>query len=681
MAEPIIGIDLGTTNSCVAIVEDGVPKVIPNRAGYQTTPSIVAVAESGRRLIGHIAKRQMITNPEGTVYASKRLIGRKWNSPVVQAALETCTFRLIEGPHQDVRILLRETVYSLPEISSIVLGEMKLIAEQYLEREVAKCVITVPAYFNDGQRQATKDAGRIAGLDVVRIINEPTAAALAYGFGRNMERRVAVFDLGGGTFDISILEIGNGVFEVMATAGDTFLGGEDFDNRIIEWLVFGFLKEHGIDLRKDRMALQRIRDASEKAKIELSSLAKTEISLPFIISTGQNEALHLQRTLTREKFEDLVIDLCERCIQICDKTLKDAGIQKNELDDVILVGGQTRTPKIQEMVKEFFGLAPARSVNPDEVVALGASIQGAGLVDERTSVLLLDVTPHDLGIMIVGGFFQKIIEKNTTVPTSAGHVFTTVRDNQDKVRIMVFQGESQRAEDNELLGEFILEGLRKRPRGEVEIEVIFEISADGIVSVSAIDKETHQQQSITVTATSGLTEEEIRKMKQEAQDYALGVKQSDAYEKAKAEVDALLRDVDGVMAKVREFMEKSDFGQEALSKVDATIARAREGFDNRNLDTLNNVKAPLERTLRMLRGVAEKLDSERGGSGSRDAETLHREANQLLAEKGDRLHREAFQRHNRVLKRMKEAIDSKDNQAMTRLRSELEASVRELRDL
>lgn len=606
-SEPIIGIDLGTTNSCVAVVEDGVPKVIPNRAGYRTTPSIVAIAESGRRLIGHIAKRQSITNPEGTVYAAKRLIGRKWNSPAVAAALETCTYRLIEGPHHDVRIALRETIYSLPEISSMILSEMKLIAEQHLEAEVNKCVVTVPAYFNDGQRQATKDAGKIAGLDVVRIINEPTAASLAYGYGKTMERKVAVFDLGGGTFDISILEIGNGVFEVMATAGDTYLGGEDFDNRIIEWLVFGFQLEHKIDLRKDRMALQRIRDAAEKAKVELSGAPQTEINLPFIISTGKNDALHLQRTLTREKFEDLVIDLCERCLQICDKTLKDANIQKRDLDDVILVGGQTRTPKLQEMVREFFGLSPSKSVNADEVVALGAAIQGASLQDERSNVLLLDVTPHNLGIMIVGGYFQTIIEKNTTVPTAAGHVFTTVRDNQPSVRIMVFQGDSLRAEENELLGEFILSGLREAPRGDVEVEVTFEISADGIVSVSAKDLETGQQQSITVTATSGLTEDEIKRMAEEASHYAVDVKKNEALEKTKAEVDAIIRDVESILPQVQAFMSGSDFGKEALAKAEGALKRAQTASAARDLDQMKAAREPLERTLRMLRGVAQKM--------------------------------------------------------------------------
>lgn len=607
--EPIIGIDLGTTNSCVAFVEDGSPTVIPNRAGYRTTPSIVAIAESGRRLIGHIAKRQSITNPEGTVYAAKRLIGRKWNSPAVAAALETCTYRLVEGPHHDVRIVLRDTVYSLPEISSMILGEMKLIAEQHLGCEVNKCVVTVPAYFNDGQRQATKDAGRIAGLEVVRIINEPTAASLAYGYGKTMERKVAVFDLGGGTFDVSILEIGDGVFEVVATAGDTYLGGEDFDNRIIEWIVFGFLKEHKIDLRKDRMALQRIRDAAEKAKCELSSGAQTEINLPFIISTNKNDALHLQRTLTRDKFEDLVIDLCERCLQICDKTLKDAGLQKSDLGDVILVGGQTRTPKLQEMVRDFFGMSASKSVNADEVVALGAAIQGASLLDAAANVLLLDVTPHNLGIMIVGGYFQTIIEKNTAVPTSAGHVFTTVRDFQTSVRIMVFQGDSPRAEDNELLGEFILSGLREAMRGEVEVGVTFEISADGIVSVAARDLETGQEQSITVTATSGLTEDEIRRMAREAAEYAVDVKEADVREKVRAELQAVVRDVEALLPQVRGFMGASGFGREALAKAEAALIRSKHAVSTRDPDELTGSKEPLVRTLQMLRGVAKNMNT------------------------------------------------------------------------
>jgi molecular chaperone DnaK len=607
--EPVIGIDLGTTNSCVAIVENGVPKVIPNRGGYRTTPSMVAIAENGRRLIGHIAKRQAIINAENSVYAAKRLIGRRFDSKEVTDALETCPYKITQGPNGDVRVELRGKIYSIPEISSMILAEMKLIAEQYFDNkvEISKAVITVPAYFNDGQRQATKDAGKIAGLDVVRIINEPTAAALAYGYGKSMDRKIAVFDLGGGTFDISILEINNGVFEVLATSGDTLLGGEDFDYRIIEWLVYSFVKEHNIDLRKDRMAFQRLKDAAEKSKCELSAAPQAEINLPFIISTGKNDALHLQRTLTRQVFEDLVVDLCERCIQICEKTLKSAGIDKKDLDDVILVGGQTRTPKIQDMVRDFFGVTPSKSVHPDEVVALGAAIQGASLLDEKSDVLLLDVTPHNLGIMIVGGYFQTIIEKNTTVPTSAAHIFTTVRDNQTSVRIMVFQGDSQRAEENELLGEFILSGLRKAPRGEVEVEVTFEISADGIVSVSAKDLETGQLQSITVTATSGLTEEEISRMAKESQEYAVSVKSDEAFETTKAEVEAMIRDVEGLLPRVEPVISSSEFGDEALRKAQGAMERARAAIESRSTDAINACREPLERTLKMLRGVAQKM--------------------------------------------------------------------------
>src|SRR5215216_7691516 len=506
--EKVIGIDLGTTNSCVAIVEDGTPVVIPNRGGYKTTPSMVAIAENGKRLVGHIAKRQAITNAENTVYAAKRLIGRKWGSPAVKAAMESVSYRIVEGPHDDVRIMLRDQVFSVPEISAYILQEMKLIAEEYLGEEVQKAVITVPAYFNDGQRQATKDAGRVSGLDVIRIINEPTAGALAYGFGRNIERKVAVYDLGGGTFDISILEIGNGVFEVISTAGDTFLGGEDFDRRIIDWLVFNFQKEHKVDLRKDKMALQRLKDVAEKAKCELSSVRETEINLPFIISTGRNEALHLQRSLSRQTLEKLTEDLVERTIDICRQAIGDAMLDVDEIEDVILVGGMTRMPVVQQAVASFFSREPNKSVHPDEVVAMGAAIQGAALVQEKQDMILLDVTPHALGIMTFGSYFEELIPQNTTVPTSRTKIFTTSRDNQTAVKILVMQGESQRAEENELLGEFILTGLRRAPKGQVEIEVTFEINADGIVSVRAKDLETGLEQSIQVTASSGLTADE-----------------------------------------------------------------------------------------------------------------------------------------------------------------------------
>jgi molecular chaperone DnaK len=605
MVDKVIGIDLGTTNSCVAIVENGTPVVIPNRGGYKTTPSMVAMTESGKRLVGHIAKRQAITNAEHTVYAAKRLMGRKWSSPPVKQMLESCSYKLVEGPHDDVRIELRTQSYSLPEISAYVLQEMKLIAEEYLQHGIEKAVITVPAYFNDGQRQATKDAGRIAGLDVIRIINEPTAAALAYGFGKNLERKVAVFDLGGGTFDISILEIGNGVFEVISTAGDTFLGGEDFDKRIIDWLVFGFAKEHKIDLRKDKMALQRLKDVAEKAKCELSTAKEAEINLPFIISKG-GEALHLQRTLTREKLEELTTDLIERCLQICKKTLTEADIEKTAIEDVILVGGMTRMPKIQQMVAQFFGMEPCKGVHPDEVVALGASIQGSALLATDSDMLLLDVTPHSLGIMIVGGYFHRLIPQNTTVPTQASHIFTTVKDNQTSVKILVLQGESDRAEENELLGEFILTGLRRAPKGEVEIEVTFEISADGIVSVSAKDMETGLKQAITVTATSGLTEEEIRRMVEASKEYMLDQKQSEEFEKHKQAAEKLVEEIESLFPRVEQAIAGSDFGQDAVKKARSVVDRARQSIGANDSQAVIDSTEALTRTLNMFKGVVAK---------------------------------------------------------------------------
>ncbi|MCG5055259.1 MAG: molecular chaperone DnaK [Myxococcales bacterium] len=609
MTDRVIGIDLGTTNSCVAVVEDGAPVVVPNRGGYKTTPSVVAISESGRRLVGHIAKRQAVTNAENTAYAVKRLIGRSWGSPAVKAIREMVPYRIVEGPHQDVRVEVRDQVFSLPEISAFVLQEMKRVADDHLGEDVRKAVVTVPAYFNDGQRQATKDAGRIAGLDVIRIINEPTAAALAYGFGKDVEGRIAIYDLGGGTFDISILEISNGVFEVISTAGDTFLGGEDFDKRIIDWLVGGFRKEHNIDLRTDMMALQRLKDASEKAKCDLSSVRETEINLPFLISTGRNQALHLQRPLSRHKLEELTHDLVERTLRICRGALEDAGVERSDILEVILVGGMTRMPKVQEMVAEFFGKEPCKGVHPDEVVAMGAAIQGASLVENTADMLLLDVTPHSLGIMVMGGYFHRLIERNTTIPTAKSHIFTTTRDDQTSVKILVMQGENDRAEENELLGEFVLTGLRKALRGEVEVEVTFEISADGIVSVSARDLETGQHQSITVTATSGLTESEILRMASEQAEYMVAVRADEIVERERQAVEKLVDEATALLPSVEAALAGSALGGQGLEAARSTLEQARAALALKDAEELARVKAAMGRTLQMFKTLAKDAET------------------------------------------------------------------------
>ncbi|MGM0556755.1 MAG: molecular chaperone DnaK [Myxococcota bacterium] len=601
--ERVIGIDLGTTNSCVAVVEAGTPKVISNKGGYKTTPSIVAITESGRRLVGQMAKRQAITNSRHTVYASKRLIGRKWGSTEVRHCMETCPYEIVEGPHEDVRITLRDKEYSLPEISSMILQEMKLVAEEYLGEGPEQAVVTVPAYFNDSQRQATKDAGRIAGLDIVRIINEPTAAALAFGFGKEVETTVAIFDLGGGTFDISILDITEGVFDVLSTAGDTFLGGEDFDARIIEFLAYDFAREHRVDLRKDEMALQRLRDAAEKAKIELSSMQETEISLPFIFTRDDGEALHLQTNLTREKLEDLCEDLIQRTVKICDATLQDAGLEIDDIEDVILVGGMTRMPKIQSAVADFFGRAPAKNVHPDEAVAIGAAIQGAALFDDEEDVLLLDVTPHSLGIMVHGGGFEKLIEANSTIPTSHSHIFTTVRDSQTSVKIVVLQGESERAEENELLGEFVLTGLRDAPAGEVEVEVRFEISSDGIVSVSATDLDTGKEQSITVTASSSLTEDEIEAMIEENEDYLMELKEGEELEKHRAKVQKTIRDLEKMVDSVDGSRFDGEDLEVARDEANAAVDKARRALEDQDIEEMIRSGEAVEQALETFRGL------------------------------------------------------------------------------
>jgi molecular chaperone DnaK len=606
LGELVIGIDLGTTNSVVATVHEGAPTVISNRAGYRITPSVVAMARNGKRLVGALARRQAVTNAERTVVAVKRLMGRRWSSKALQEVLPRMPYTVLAGPHDDLRIQLGETQYSPPEISAMVLTELRLDAEAFFGQPVIKAVITCPAYFNDSQRNATKDAGRIAGLDVVRIINEPTSAALAYGFGRQQtEKQLAVFDLGGGTFDFTVLHMFKGVFEVEATGGDSLLGGEDFDNRIIDWLAEPFLQQHSIDLRRDKMSLQRLRDAAEKAKCELSAVKSVEINLPFISATQKSGPLHLQATLTREMLESLTLDLIQRCLKVCEEVMGEAKVHAGQLSDVLLVGGQTRMPRIHDAVKGIFGREPSKAVNPDEAVALGAAIQGAMLLHEEQEMLLLDVTPHSLGIAIAGGFFQTIIPKNTTVPTSAHHVFTTVKDDQTSAKITVLQGETEVAADNELLGEFMLTGLRAAPRGGVDIDVIFDISADGIVSVSALDVQTGARQSITVTASSGLTEEEIKKAAQSNEDWMLGQKEDPAFQDRKARAEELFKEFEALWPRLTRAAQNG-LGQDPLLKAQAALAAARLQLAQKESAALEASIDKLERMLGALKGAVER---------------------------------------------------------------------------
>ena len=600
--DAVIGIDLGTTNSVVATVQGDQPMVIRNRTGQNLTPSVVAISKNGKQLVGQLAKRQAITNPEGTVYATKRLIGRKFSSEQVTEALKVLSYPVVCGEHDDIRVSLGGKDVSLPEISAKVLGELKLDAEEFFGHSVTQAVITVPAYFNDGQRQATKDAGKIAGLEVLRILNEPTAAALAYGFGKNINGRIAIFDLGGGTFDISVLEVSKGVFEVIATGGDSYLGGEDFDHRVLEWLVFGFAKEHGADLRKDRMALQRLKDAAEKAKIELSETKSSTINLPFICTPpGGGAALHLQRTLTREKLEELTADLCERTLSITTQVLEEAKVKPSDLKEVILVGGMTRMPRIAEEVKKFFRRDPCKGVHPEEVVALGAAVQAHALTSTQAPVLLLDVTPHSLGVAIAGGYARRLISKNTTVPTSVTEVFTTSKDNQTTVKIMVLQGESEIAHENELLGEFCLTNLRAALRGQLQVDVSFDINSEGIVSVSAKDQETGQEASITITPSGGLTEDELQDIMAEQEDLIAETDESDDTAAKKSELSKLVGEVEELFPMVKQVLTDSEFGTDAVKRVEKTLSTARKALGAKRIATVSHSIDQVTRTLQMLK--------------------------------------------------------------------------------
>ncbi|MBA4371335.1 MAG: molecular chaperone DnaK [Thermodesulfovibrio sp.] len=538
-----IGIDLGTTNSCVAVVQGGEAVVIPNQEGNRTTPSVVAITEKGERLVGQIAKRQSITNPENTIFSIKRLMGRKYTSDEVSHAKKRLPYQIVSASNGDAHVEILGKKYSPPEISAMILQKLKQSAEDYLGEKVTEAVITVPAYFDDSQRQATKDAGRIAGLNVLRIINEPTAAALAYGMDKKKEEKVAVYDLGGGTFDVSILEIGEGVIEVKSTNGDTYLGGDDFDLRIIDWLVEEFLKDQGIDLKKDKMALQRLKEAGERAKIELSTATETEINLPFITADATGPK-HLLNKISRSKFEQLVGDLVENTTGPCKNALKDSGLSPSDIDEVLLVGGQTRTPKVQQIVQSYFGKEPNRTVNPDEVVAVGAAIQAAVLKGDVKEVLLLDVTPLSLGIETLGGIFTRIIDRNTTIPTKKSQVFSTATDNQPAVTIKICQGEREMASDNKLLGNFELIGIPPAPRGIPQVEVTFDIDANGILHVSAKDLGTNKEQSIRITASSGLNEDEIKNMVRDAESHGDEDKKKKVLAEARNIADTLVYSVE-----------------------------------------------------------------------------------------------------------------------------------------
>jgi molecular chaperone DnaK len=604
-----IGIDLGTTNCCVCVLEGGAVQIVPNKEGGRTTPSVVGFTDKGERLVGQIAKRQAVTNASNTVYAVKRLIGRKFNSPEVERMRETSAFEIVDSPNGDARIRVQGRSYSPPELSGIVLQRLKAAAEDFLGEPVTDAIITVPAYFDDSQRQATKDAGKIAGLKVERIINEPTAAALAYGLGKSGIERIAVYDLGGGTFDISILEMNDGVFEVLSTSGNTFLGGEDLDDRIMNWMADQFFKDSGIDLRQDRLALQRLKEVAERAKCELSSATETTINLPFIAADASGPK-HFNKTLSREQFEDLVADLVKQTIEPCQRALRDAKLQPADIDKVILVGGQTRSPIVERTVAEIFGKKPSVEINPDEVVAMGAAIQGGVLTGEVKDIVLLDVLPLSLGLETRGGLFTKIIERNSTIPLRNSLTFTTVVDNQSSVEIHILQGERDLAEGNRSLGKFELVGIPPNPRGVPQIEVSFEVDANGIVSVSALDKATGRAQQMRITPTSGLPPDEIDRLIKDAESSAESDRQTKEAVVLRNKLETLLRNTQKSFAKFGGLLSAND-----QKMAEGIFAESEVAANGNNLDEINATLTKLERvaadlTVAMMKPENEDVASE-----------------------------------------------------------------------
>jgi molecular chaperone DnaK len=613
----VIGIDLGTTNSCVAVMEGGKPKVIENAEGARTTPSTVAFTKDGERLIGQPAKRQAVTNPDNTIFAVKRLIGRRYDDPITKKDTELVPYKIVKGGNGDAWVAAGGKEYSPSQISAFILQKMKETAEAYLGETVQQAVITVPAYFNDAQRQATKDAGQIAGLEVLRIINEPTAAALAYGLDKDDGKTIAVYDLGGGTFDVSVLEIGDGVFEVKSTNGDTFLGGEDFDARIVNWLADKFKAKENIDLRSDRLALQRLKEAAEKAKIELSSAATTEINQPFITARmegGATTPLHLVETITRADLEKMVDDLIERTMEPCKKALKDAGLTAKDIAEVVLVGGMTRMPRVRERVKEFFGKEPHTGVNPDEVVAMGAAIQAGVLQGDVKDVLLLDVTPLSLGIETLGGVFTRMIDRNTTIPTKKSQVFSTADDNQNAVTIRVFQGEREMAADNKVLGQFDLVGIPPAPRGVPQIEVTFDIDANGIVNVSAKDKGTGKEQQIRIQASGGLKDEDIDQMVKDAEKFAEEDKKRRAAAEAKNNAESLIHSTE------RQLAEHGDkVSAEVKTEIETALTEAKAAVESGDSDQMTEKTNALTQAAMKLGQAMYKAQQQAGAAPEGEA--------------------------------------------------------------